>query len=110
VVVPINSPWKSVTDLIAAAKAKPGALTYGSWGIGSVGHVGAAMLESATGTQMTHVPFKELPQLYSAVANGDVAWASGTAPTAAPTAVAEAMGADSRKFAEIVKRANISLD
>src|SRR5712692_5698006 len=51
VVVPVNSPWKSVTDLIAAAKAKPGALTYGSWGIGSVGHVGGAMLESATGTQ-----------------------------------------------------------
>ena len=79
IVVPVNSSWKSVTDLVAAAKAKPGALTYGSWGIGSVGHVGAAMLESATGTQMTHVPFKELPQLYSAVANGDVAWAFGTA-------------------------------
>ena len=197
VVVPVNSPWKSVTNLLAAAKAKPGTLTYGTWGIGSVGHVGTAMLESATGTQMTHVPFKELPQLYSAVANGDVAWAFGTAATAgplyrankvkflalaapkrlpgyadiptasesggpahfevktwvgllaphgtpkaiverinadvaralaepdvreklagvgfepyvaAPTAVAEAMGADSRKFADIVKRANISLD
>ena len=42
------------------------------------------MLESATGTQMTHVPFKELPQLYSAVANAEVAWAFGTAATAGP--------------------------
>jgi tripartite-type tricarboxylate transporter receptor subunit TctC len=84
VVVPANSEWKSVGDLVAAAKAKPGALTYGTWGIGSVGHVGTSMLEAATGTQMTHVPFKELPQLYGAVANGEVAWAYGTAATAGP--------------------------
>src|SRR5262245_15673666 len=84
IVVPANSPWKSVSDLIAAAKAKPGAVTYGTWGIGSVAHVGNSMLESATGTQMTHVPFKELPQLYAAVANGEVSWAFGTAATAGP--------------------------
>jgi tripartite-type tricarboxylate transporter receptor subunit TctC len=84
VVVPANSPWKSIGDLLAAARAKTGGLTYGTWGIGSVGHVGTAMLEAATGTQMSHVPFKELPQLYGAVANGDVAWAYGTAATAGP--------------------------
>ena len=71
-------------DLIAAAKAKPGQLTYGSWGVGSVAHVGSAMLEAATGTQMTHVPFKEIPQLYTAVATGEVSWAFGTAATVAP--------------------------
>lgn len=84
VVVPADSPWKNVSDLIAAAKARDGQLTYGSWGIGSVGHVGAAMLESATGTRMTHVPFKELPRLYTAVATGEVSWAFGTAATVAP--------------------------
>jgi len=84
VVVPAASPWKSVADLIAAARAKPGKITSGSWGIGSVGHVGIAMLEAATGIQTTHVPFKELPQLYSAVANGEVDWAFGTAATAGP--------------------------
>lgn len=84
VVVPANSEWKSMADLVAAAKAKRGGLTYGTWGIGSVGHVGTAMLEAATGTQMTHVPFKELPQLYGSVANGEVAWAYGTAATAGP--------------------------
>jgi tripartite-type tricarboxylate transporter receptor subunit TctC len=84
VVVPANSEWKNVADLLAVAKAKRGGLTYGTWGIGSVGHVGTAMLEAATGTQMTHVPFKELPQLYGAVANGEVGWAYGTAATAGP--------------------------
>ncbi|MBL0420711.1 tripartite tricarboxylate transporter substrate binding protein [Ramlibacter sp. AW1] len=84
VVVPADSPWNSVADLVAAAKSRNGQLTYGSWGIGSVGHVGAAMLENATGTRMTHVPFKELPQLYTAVASGEVAWAFGTAATVGP--------------------------
>jgi len=84
IVVAANSPWKSVTDLLAAAKAKNGHLTYGSWGIGSVGHVGTAMLESATGVKMTHVPFKELPQVYTSVATGDIDWAFGTAATAGP--------------------------
>ena len=84
IVVAANSPWKNVTDLLAAAKAKNGQLTYGSWGIGSPAHVGAAMLEGATGVKMTHVPFKELPQLFTAVATGEVDWAFGTAATAGP--------------------------
>jgi tripartite-type tricarboxylate transporter receptor subunit TctC len=84
VVVAASSPWNSVGDLVAAAKAKPGQVTYGSWGIGSVGHVGGAMLEQTSGVQMTHVSFKELPQLYGSVANGEVAWAMGTAATTVP--------------------------
>jgi tripartite-type tricarboxylate transporter receptor subunit TctC len=79
-----DSPFRSVTDLVAAAKAKEGQLTYGSWGVGSVAHVGSTMLEGATGARMSHVPFKELPQLYTAVATGDVNWAFGTAATVAP--------------------------
>jgi tripartite-type tricarboxylate transporter receptor subunit TctC len=84
IVVAADSPWKSVADLMAAAKVKKGELTYGTWGMGSVGHIGTSMLEAATGAQMTHVPFKELPQLYTAVATGEVAWAFGTAATAGP--------------------------
>ncbi|HEV7912204.1 MAG TPA: tripartite tricarboxylate transporter substrate binding protein [Albitalea sp.] len=84
IVVAADSPWKSVGDLLAAARANSGRTTYGSWGIGSVAHVGTAMLEGATGVRMTHVPFKELPQLYTAVASGDVDWAFGTAATAGP--------------------------
>jgi tripartite-type tricarboxylate transporter receptor subunit TctC len=84
IVVGANAPWKNVTELIAAAKAKDGKLTYGSWGIGSVAQVGTAMFENSTGTKMLHVPFKELPQLYTAVATGDVDWAFGSAATVAP--------------------------
>ncbi|HVE51433.1 MAG TPA: tripartite tricarboxylate transporter substrate binding protein [Casimicrobiaceae bacterium] len=84
VAVPAASPWKNITDLVNAAKAKPNALTYGSWFVGSPGHVGAAQLEAATGTQMVHIPFKEMSQLYSSVGNNDVNWAFGTAASAGP--------------------------
>ena len=82
VVVPSSSNWKTMTDLIDAAKAKPGQVTYGSWFIGSPGHLGGAMLEAATGTQMNHIPFKETSQLYVAVGNNDVNWAFGSAASA----------------------------
>jgi tripartite-type tricarboxylate transporter receptor subunit TctC len=55
----IDSPWKNMTDLINAAKAKPGTMNYGSWSIGSPGHIGAELLEQAATIQMTHIPFKE---------------------------------------------------
>ena len=82
VAVPSASKWNNMTDLIAAAKAKPGELTYGSWNVGSPGHLGAALLEGATGTQMRHIPFKETSQLYSAVAMGEPDWAFGSAVSA----------------------------
>lgn len=84
IVVGANSPWKSVADLVAAAKAKPGTVSYGTWGLGSVAHVGTAQFEAASGVQMMHVPFKELPQLYTAVATGEVDWAFGSAATVGP--------------------------
>jgi tripartite-type tricarboxylate transporter receptor subunit TctC len=86
IVVATASPWRSVSELVRAAKTKPGGLTYGSWGIGSPGHVGAMMLQAATGTSMTHVPFKDMAQLYTAVANNDVDWAFGSAASAGPVA------------------------
>ncbi|WP_148087258.1 Bug family tripartite tricarboxylate transporter substrate binding protein, partial [Pigmentiphaga humi] len=76
--VSANSPWKSVTDLIAAAKAAPGKITYGSWGIGSPGHLGGIALESDAGIQMQHVPYKEVGQLYAAVSNQEVNWSMAT--------------------------------
>ena len=84
ITVSTNSPWKSVADLVATAKAKPGEVTYGSWQVGSVAHLGGAALEEATGTRMNHIPFKENSQLYTGVANGDVNWAFGTAGSAGP--------------------------
>lgn len=71
-----------MSEPVAAAQASPGKVTYGSWAVGSPGHLGAAQVEAATGTQMLHVPFKDTAQLYAAVANGDVTWALGSYATA----------------------------
>jgi len=81
VAVPTNSKWKSMADLIADAKAHPGKLSFGSWGIGSPGHLGGEQLELLTGTEMQHVAFKEMAQLFTSVANGDVAWSFGSVPS-----------------------------
>lgn len=84
IAVSAQSPWNSAGDLIAAAKARPGQVTYGSWQVGSVAHLGGAQLEAASGTKMEHVPFKDNSQLYTSVANGGVNWAFGTAGSAGP--------------------------
>ena len=57
-VVPEQSPYKSIPDLIAAAKAKPKSLTFGSTGIGGGGHLAGELLGLMTGTQLIHVPYK----------------------------------------------------
>jgi tripartite-type tricarboxylate transporter receptor subunit TctC len=51
-------PAKSVQELIALAKAKPGELNFGSSGNGSPQHLGATMFQLLTGTKMNHVPYK----------------------------------------------------
>lgn len=84
VVVSKESPLNSLSDIVAAAKDKPGQLTYGSWFVGSPGHLGALRLESQTGIKMTHVPYKEMSQLYAGVANREVDWALGSAASAGP--------------------------
>jgi tripartite-type tricarboxylate transporter receptor subunit TctC len=84
ITVAADSKWNNVADLINAAKAKPGELTYGSSGVGGNLHLGGAMLERAAGIKMTHVPYKETPQIYVAIGTGDINWAMGTASTTQP--------------------------
>jgi tripartite-type tricarboxylate transporter receptor subunit TctC len=60
-VVAADSPLKTVADVIAAAKAKPNGLNYGSGGLGSMHHLSTELLQNLTGTQMTHVPYKATP-------------------------------------------------
>jgi tripartite-type tricarboxylate transporter receptor subunit TctC len=50
--------WKTAKDLIAAAKAKPGTLNYGSAGVGTATHISAARFSLAAGIETTHVPYK----------------------------------------------------
>lgn len=57
-VVPENSPAKSLKDIIDAAKADPGKITYASAGNGSSAHLGSEMLKSVAKVNMLHVPYK----------------------------------------------------
>lgn len=50
--------WKTAKDLIAAAKAKPGTINYGSAGVGTATHISAARFSLAAGIETTHVPYK----------------------------------------------------
>ena len=58
VAVPAEKPIRSVADLIGAARAKPGALNYGTAGIGSIAHLATELLNGAANVQTTHVPYK----------------------------------------------------
>lgn len=82
VVVGANSKYKTMGDLIADAKGRPGTVTYGSWGVATPAHLGGLLLESAAGIQMNHVPYKEVAMLYQSVANGELDWAIGSAASA----------------------------
>ncbi|UXC36625.1 Bug family tripartite tricarboxylate transporter substrate binding protein [Cupriavidus gilardii] len=77
VVVPSSSPWKNVGDLLAAAKARPGKVSYGTWGVGSTAHLQSALLANQAGVSMLHVPYKEMGQLYTGVSTGETDWALG---------------------------------
>ncbi len=56
--VAATTPFKSAADVFAAARAKPGTLTYGTAGVGSVGHLATQLINDAAKVQMTHVPYK----------------------------------------------------
>ena len=56
--VPIDSPFKNVKDIIAAAKAKPGTLSFASGGLGGSHHLSAEMFKSIAGLNITHIPYK----------------------------------------------------
>ncbi|HYG54736.1 MAG TPA: tripartite tricarboxylate transporter substrate-binding protein [Burkholderiales bacterium] len=72
VVVQSASPFNSLRDVIAHAKAKPGELNYGSGGSGSVSYLGVELLKSMAGIDIQHVPFTGLPAALSNVMGGQV--------------------------------------
>ncbi|HSH88747.1 MAG TPA: tripartite tricarboxylate transporter substrate binding protein [Ramlibacter sp.] len=66
--------WKSVADVVAAAKAKPGALNYASAGVGSATHMNAEKFKLQAGFDALHVPFKGTPEALSDVIGGRNDW------------------------------------
>jgi tripartite-type tricarboxylate transporter receptor subunit TctC len=68
-----SSPFKSVSDVLAAAKANPGSVTYATAGAGSTSHVLTEMLALRTGTKLLHVPYKGGAPASKAIVSGEVA-------------------------------------
>jgi len=77
-------PVKSVQDLIALAKAKPGALNYGSAGTATGTHLSAELFKYMTGTDMVHVPYKGGGAAMPALIGGQVQLMFSTTVTALP--------------------------
>jgi tripartite-type tricarboxylate transporter receptor subunit TctC len=72
-VVANDKPYRNAGDLIAAARANPGKVDYGSGGNGSPQHVAMALFASTAGITMQHVPYKGASQAAIGVAGGEVA-------------------------------------
>ena len=75
---------KTVKELIALARAKPGSLNFSSGGIASSTHFVAELFNSMAGIQATHVPFKGIPEALTAVASGTVNYTMTPMPNALP--------------------------
>jgi tripartite-type tricarboxylate transporter receptor subunit TctC len=71
-VVHPSLPVKSVKELVALAKARPGQLNYASGGVGSAQHVPMEMLKSLAGINIVHVPYKGLTPAFNEVLAGEV--------------------------------------
>jgi tripartite-type tricarboxylate transporter receptor subunit TctC len=80
-VVHPDNPAKTVADVIAQAKAKPGELTFSSGGTGTSHHMSGVLFERDTGVTMQHVPYRTTPAGIMAVVNGEVALGFYNTPT-----------------------------
>ncbi|MGZ3323490.1 MAG: Bug family tripartite tricarboxylate transporter substrate binding protein [Xanthobacteraceae bacterium] len=77
-------PVKSLADLVALARDKPGQLTYSSAGNGTSGHLAAELLKSTAKLDMRHVPYKSGPEAVTGVLSGDVDFIFFTVPAVLP--------------------------
>ena len=77
-------PVKTTKELVALAKKRPGDIIYGSAGSGSYVHLSMVLFENATGTKMTHVPYKGGGPLNIALASGEVQTTVGTIASLVP--------------------------
>ena len=83
-VVRADSPYKTVKDIVDAARAKPGTLTYASQGNGTSAHLAGEMLTNLAGIQMTHVPYRGAGPAITDLMGGQVDLIFGTAAAVSP--------------------------
>lgn len=70
IAVGANSAFRSVADVIAAAKRRPGSISYASAGVGTTGHMAGALFESLANVSLNHVPYKSASQVAVDTASG----------------------------------------
>ena len=80
-VVRADSPYKTLADVVAAAKAAPAQLTFASPGLGTVSHLISELWQKSSGMKLTHVPYRGLSQTLPDVLSGQVDMYMGSIPT-----------------------------
>ena len=83
-VVPAGSPFKTVADIVNAAKAKPGEVNFASPGNGTVAHLTGELFQKAAGVKFQHVPYKGSNQALTDLMGGQVQIFMASVPTALP--------------------------
>ena len=81
-VSPSGSPYKTLADIVSAAKKKPGELSYASAGNGTISHLLGAMLNASAGIDMQHIPYKGVAPAINDVLGGQVPLAFASLPSA----------------------------
>ena len=80
-VVGTNSPYRTLADVVAAAKAKPEAINYATSGNGTVAHLATELFQREAGVKLTHVPYKGAAQGLTDVMSGQVQLYMSSVPT-----------------------------
>nr|WP_198970467.1 tripartite tricarboxylate transporter substrate binding protein [Xylophilus sp. ASV27] len=80
-VVRADSPFRTLADVVAAARAKPGQLTFASPGTGTVTHLVIEMWQKSAGIRFTHVPYRGIAQSLPDLIGGQVDMYMGSIPT-----------------------------
>ena len=80
IVVGVSTPHQTLKDFVAAAKARPGAIDYGSLGNGSTSHLTMEAFQAVAGIKLNHVPFKGAAEAQAQIIGGNIAAMSDTIP------------------------------
>ena len=78
------SPFRSLSDLVSAAKAKPGDIAFGSAGVGSITHLAGALLASEAGIEVVHVPYRGIAPAVTDLLAGRVQFLIADIPVLRP--------------------------
>ena len=93
VMISAKAPYKSIADVIAAAKAKPGEITFSTTGNGTVGHLTGELLQRRAGIKLIHVPYKGASQAFPDLLGGRINFFLASLETAIPQVKAGAIRA-----------------